>query len=131
MVTIYPNETVTIVEGNNVTLRCKATGDGTLSYQWKRVPRSLPKNAVISNINEGRNLIIHNITVSDSGQYHCEVDNGGDSVSSRRVRLTVKSELLIINCIMFNSLHTAKPSITDSSGNQQLSIISNNEQQNK
>ena len=29
---------------------------------------------------------------------------------------------------MFNSLHTGTPSITDSSGNQQLSIISGNEQ---
>ena len=125
MVTIYPNETVTIVEDNNVTLRCKATGNGTLNYQWKRVPGSLPKNAIISNM---KILTIQNITVSDSGQYYCEVDNGGDSVSSRRVRVTVKSESLIINCIMFNSLHTGKPSIIDSSGDQQLSIISGNEQ---
>ena len=29
---------------------------------------------------------------------------------------------------MFNSLHTGKPSIADSSGDQQLSIISGNEQ---
>ena len=128
MVTIYPNETVTIAEGNNVTLRCKATGDGTINYQWKRVLGSLPKNAVISNINGGKNLTIHNITVSDSGRYHCEIDNGGDSVSSRRVRVTVKSESLIINRIMFTSLHTGKPSITDSSADQQLSIISGNEQ---
>ena len=128
VVTIYPNGTVTIAESNNVTLRCKATGDGTLNYQWNRVSRSLPKNVVITNINGGETLTIHNITVSDSGRYYCEVDNGGDSVSSRRVQVTVKSGSQIVNRIMFNSLHTGKPSVTDSSGDQQLSIISGNEQ---
>ena len=100
MVTIYPggNEPITIAEGNDVTLRCKATGNGTLNYQWKRVSGSLPKNAVITNINGGKNLTIHNITVKDSGRYYCEVDNGGDKVSSRRVQVIVKSELQIINC---------------------------------
>ena len=126
MVDIYPNETVTIAEGNDVTLSCKATGDGTLNYQWKRV--SVPKNTVITNINGGRNLTIQNITVNDSGRYYCEVDNGGDSVTSRRVRVTVKRESLIINCVMSNSLHTGTPSITNSSDDQQLSIISGNEQ---
>ena len=98
MITIYPSgdEPITIAEGSNVTLRCEATGDGTLNYQWKRVSGSVPKNAVISNINGGKNLIIHNITVSDSGQYYCEVDNGGDSVSSIRVIVTVKSKSQII-----------------------------------
>ena len=98
MVTIYPSdgEPITIAEGSNVTLRCNATGDGTLNYQWKRISGSLPKNAVIANINGGKNLIIHNIKVSDSGQYYCEVDNGGDSVSSMRVIVTVKSKSQII-----------------------------------
>ena len=127
-VTIYPNETVTIAEGNDVTLSCKATGDGTLNYQWKRVSGSLPKNAVISNINGRKNLIIQNITVNDSGRYYCEVDNGGDKVSSRRVHVRVKRESLVINYIMSNSLCIGKPSITDSSADQQLSIISGNEQ---
>ena len=92
MVTIYPNETVTIAEGNNVILRCKATGDGTLNYQWNRASGSLPKNVVISYINEERILTIHNIMVNDSGHYYCEVDNGGDSVSSTSVVVIVKSK---------------------------------------
>ena len=98
MVTIYPSgdKPITIAEGNNVTLRCKATGDGALNYQWKRVSGSLPKNTVITNINGGNNLTIHNITVNDSGQYYCEVDNGGDNVSSMRVIVTVKSKSQII-----------------------------------
>ena len=90
-------EPLAIAEGKNVTLRCRATGDGTLNYQWKKVSGSLPKNAVITNISD---LTIYNITVSDSGQYYCEVDNGGDSVSSTRVQVTVKSELLIIKCVV-------------------------------
>ena len=111
-----------------MTLRCEAAGDGTLNYQWKRVSGSSPKNAVITNINGGKILIIHNITVSDSGQYYCEVDNGGSGVSSSRVQVKVKSESLIISCIMYNLLHTGKPSIITSSGDQALSIISGNEQ---
>ena len=98
VVTIHPSddEPITIAEGSNVTLRCEATGDGTLNYQWKRVSGSLPKNAVITDINGGKILIIRNITVSDSGQYYCEVDNGGGSVSSMRVIVTVKSKSQII-----------------------------------
>ena len=91
MVTIYPSkdEPITIEEGNNLTLSCIATGNGTLNYQWKRVSA---KNAVITDITEEKNLTIHNIKVSESGQYYCEVDNGGASVSSTRVQVTVKSE---------------------------------------
>ena len=98
MIIMHPggNEPITIAEGENVTLRCKATGDGTLNYQWKRVSGSLPKNAIITNINGGKKLAIHNITVSDSGQYYCEVDNGGYSVSSMRVIVTIKSKSQII-----------------------------------
>ena len=127
MVTIYPSdgEPITIGEGSNVTLRCEATGDGTLNYQWKRVSGSLSKN---TDINGGKILTIYNITVSDGGQYYCEVDNGGDGVASRRVQVTVKRESLIISCIMYNSLHTGKASIITSSGDQALGIICGNEQ---
>ena len=98
MVTIYPSdgEPITIAEGSNVTLRCEATGSGALNYQWKRESGSLPKDTVITNIKGGKNLIIHNITVNDSGQYYCEVDNGGDGVSSKRVIVIVKSKSQII-----------------------------------
>ena len=98
MIIMHPgsNEPITIAEGENVTLRCKATGDGTLNYQWKRVSGSLPENAIITNINGGKKLAIHNITVGDSGQYYCEVDNGGYSVSSMRVIVTIKSKSQII-----------------------------------
>ena len=81
-----------MAERSDVTLNCTATGDGTLNYQWRRVSGSLPRNVRMSN--GGQSLTIRNIAVSDSGQYYCEVDNGGDSVSSMRVQVTARSELL-------------------------------------
>ena len=102
MITVHPNDngTITVAEGSNVHLRCEATGKGSLNYQWKRVSESLPSNA------RGRKtstLTVRNIAVNDSGQYYCEVDNGGDSVSSMRVQVTVRSESLIINSIIRSS----------------------------
>ena len=92
MITTHPNSNgdITVAEGSDVTLRCEATGEGTLNYQWRRVSGSLPSN--VRRSNRGRNLTIPNITVSDNGQYYCEVDNGGDSVSSMRVQVTARSE---------------------------------------
>ena len=93
MVTIHPSDDkpITVAEGENVTLRCEADGDGTLNYEWRRVSGSLPNN--VKRKDGGKNLTIHNITVTDSGQYYCEVDNGGDSESSGRVQIIVKSKL--------------------------------------
>ena len=88
----YSNGPITIAEGSNVRLRCEVTSGGTLNYQWRRVSGSLPSNVRISN--GGQTLTIRNIAVSDSGQYYCEVDNGGDSVSSMRVLVTARSESL-------------------------------------
>ena len=58
MIIMHPggNEPITIAEGENVTLRCKATGDGTLNYQWKRVSGSLSK---YTDINGGKILTIY------------------------------------------------------------------------
>ena len=85
------NGPVTVAEGSIVMLRCEVTGGGKLNYLWRRVSGSLPSNV------RGRNtksLTIRNIAVSDSGQYYCEVDNGGDSVSSMRVQVTARSKSL-------------------------------------
>jgi len=94
VITTHPNKNgpITVAESSSVELRCEATGNGTLNYQWKREPGSVPHNARMSN--GGKTLILRNIMISDSGQYYCEVDNGGDSVSSMRVQVTVKSQLL-------------------------------------
>ena len=93
-ITKHPNESgpITVAEGSDVMLNCKATGKGKLNYQWKRVSGSLPISVRMSN--REQTLIIRNIAVSDNGQYYCEVDNGGDSVSSMRVQVTARSEFL-------------------------------------
>ena len=93
VITRHPNNNgnIIVAEGSDVTLKCTATGNGTLNYQWRRVSGSLPSNTRVRN---GQTLIIRNIAVSDSGQYYCEVDNGGDSVSSMRVQVTARSKLI-------------------------------------
>ena len=94
VITTHPNNNgpITVAEGSNVMLRCEATGNGRLNYQWRRVSGSLPGNTRRSN--GGQTLTIRNIAVNDSGEYYCEVDNGGDSVSSMRVQVTARSESL-------------------------------------
>ena len=73
---------------------CKAIGNGTLNYEWMRELKRLPNTIAVTNDSEGQTLTIGNIAVSDSGQYYCVVNNGGDSVSSMSVQVTVKSESL-------------------------------------
>ena len=65
VVTIHPSIPITIAEGENVTLRCEADGGGTLNYEWRRISGSLPKNTERSA--EGKQLIIYNIIVNDTG----------------------------------------------------------------
>ena len=91
IITRHPNYNgpITVAEGSDVVLRCEATGNGTLTYQWGRVSGSLPSNARRSN--RGKRLTINNIGVSDNGQYYCEVDNGGEKVNSSKVQVTAKS----------------------------------------
>ena len=91
VITVHPNENgpITVAEGSDVQLRCRATGNGTLNYQWMRVSRSLPNNARPST--DGQKLTIHNIAVSNRGQYYCNVSNNEGSVSSMKVNVTVKS----------------------------------------
>ena len=94
VITRHPNYNgpITVAEGSDVVLRCEATGNGTLNYQWRRVSGSLPSNTRKGN--NGRTLTLNSIQVDDSGQYYCEVDNGGERVNSSKVQVTVKSQLL-------------------------------------
>ena len=93
VITTHPNNNgnITVAEDSNVMLRCQATGNGILKYQWRRVSGLLPGNVRGKN---SKTLIIRNIAVRDSGQYYCVVDNGGDSVSSMRVQVAARSKSL-------------------------------------
>ena len=94
VITRHPNYNgpITVAEGSDVVLECQATGDGTLNYHWWRVSASIPSNSRRSN--GGHTLTLHNIGISDNGQYYCAVDNGGERVTSSRVQVTAKSQSL-------------------------------------
>ena len=89
-ITVDP-ENITVAEGSDVTLACEATGGGTLSYQWMKESGSLPMNSIS---NGGQTLTLRNIAVDGSGRYFCEVDNGGEKVTSKRAQVAVRSQLL-------------------------------------
>ena len=93
MITKHPNDNgnITVAAGSDVILKCTATGNGTLNYQWRRVSGSLPSN---SRVRGNGNLNLFNIAFGDSGQYYCEVSDGEGSVSSMRVQVTVKCKLI-------------------------------------
>ena len=95
VITIHPNISgpITVPEGSNVVLRCEATGEGTLNYQWRKESGALPR---YSKIKGGRAITLHNLASDDSGQYYCEVDDGRNKVVSKRVQVTAKSQLLVI-----------------------------------
>ena len=84
--------TITAADGDSVRLMCEATGNGTLTYQWRRVSESLPRSASVR-IN-GQFLIIHRVTVTDGGQYYCVVSDNDGSMSSMRVLVIVKRKLI-------------------------------------
>ena len=96
VITIHPNDNgdIIVTEESNVTLQCKATGEGTLNYQWIKV---LGPSHKVNLRNKDTNLTIFNVTTNDTGQYYCEVDNGGTSVSSMRVQVVIGSKLRKIN----------------------------------
>ena len=81
-------ESITVAENSNVTLTCKATGNGTLNYRWMKESGILPMNSIS---NSGQTLTLHNIRVDDSGQYYCEVDDREETDTSERAEVTVRS----------------------------------------
>ena len=91
VITVHPNANgnITVAEGSDVMLRCRAANDGKLDYQWMRASDSQPTNTMTSP--NGRKFTINDITVNDSGQYYCNVSDNEGSVSSMRVQVTVKS----------------------------------------
>ena len=81
-----PNETFNITnDTTSVTLTCIA--HGASSYSWKRSNGSISINA--EGINNSR-LLLHNITITDSGDYWCVAENRNGKVSSENITLIVK-----------------------------------------
>ena len=94
VITKHPdsNGNITVSDSSNVMLRCEATGNGTLNYQWRKVSGSLPSSASVTD--NGKTLAVQSIAVLDSGQYYCIVNDTEGSVSSMRVQVTVKCKLI-------------------------------------
>ena len=90
------NGSFIVAQGIDLVLKCKVTGNGPLNFKWMRESKQLPNTAVITD--GGKTLTVDDIAVSDGGQYYCLVDNGGNSVSSMRVQVTVKRESLYKLC---------------------------------
>ena len=86
------NGNITVTDGANLRLRCEATGNGTLTYQWRRVSGSFPDSTEVRN--NGQILFIGSITITDGGQYYCVVSDNDGSVSSMRVLVTVNRKLI-------------------------------------
>ena len=86
---------IVVAEGSNVELRCEASDDDTqiYRYQWKKGTQLLSNNDRYSVARRGRDFTIYNVTISDSGQYHCEFNINGEDVPSFEVQVNVKSEL--------------------------------------
>ena len=83
---------VTIEEGQNLSLVCKATGQPTPTITWRKAFSLLPKQK--TTVVAG-NLSIVNISKADSGTYECMVKNllGADSAIAQ---VTVIDELKFI-----------------------------------
>ena len=89
---------IVVAEGSNVTLTCEASDDDDTQnyrYHWKKGTKLLPRNDGRYNTERrGRDFTIYNVSVNDSGQYHCEFNINGESIPSFKVQVLVKSGLL-------------------------------------
>ncbi|KAM7446457.1 hypothetical protein ABFA07_005120 [Porites harrisoni] len=74
----HKSSSITVEEGQNVSLQCKATGLPAPRVTWRKAFSKLPVKR--SSIVNG-NLSIHSITKADSGTYACSAKNvlGDDS----------------------------------------------------
>ena len=97
-------ETVYIVEGNNVTLRCVGLGYPPPLVEWRKLNGSLSDRVSITNMsmltNEGN---VTNVTVDliftgtyreDTGVYECSVSN--------LLSVSTRNHSLIVECMLLN-----------------------------
>jgi len=80
-VTIDPVRVADAV-GANVTLTCNASGGVSITYKWMR-------NGIKAIKSQEHSLVIHNITLSDSGEYRCTASSGNVSVNSEYATVMV------------------------------------------
>lgn len=83
-ITLDPKGTV-VREGQEVSLSVAAVGSPPLDYQWYRNGVPLPKFEI------GTSRYLGNVRLSDAGDYHVVVTNGGGSATSRVATVTVNA----------------------------------------
>ena len=74
-------EDVTVLSGEDVTLKCNVNGDPDPSVVWHREDGQIQKMGK-TNINNGHSLTISNVTPEDEGVYICEARNSVGTISS-------------------------------------------------
>lgn len=94
---IETTDTSLIIQvGKTAELPCVATGNPLPNYTWEKSNKIIVSDKKKFE-QKGGNLAIHNLTVTDSGDYKCRAFNkkGSNSVS---VRLTVTCKFINLFC---------------------------------
>ena len=79
-----------------ITLNCKASGDGTVSYQWQEF-----SNSSLMNISNSTTPEYTTDRLTESSQFRCVVSNEAGEVTS------VAMILVLGNCIEYNISYIA------------------------
>ena len=89
---IHPTSQLTNVS-MSATLKCRATGRGSITYRWETSNINEGQWSVLSHRNSRKNLAVRNL--EQSQQYRCVVSNEAGSTRSDVATITVLSELFI------------------------------------
>ena len=94
-VTMSPKVHPSLVEGERLTLTCRAN-EATKEIRWTKDDLPVNSRANIYPIGNNSTLVIENVLTSDSGRYACEARNdAGSASSSVDVRVTGNKNKLI------------------------------------
>ena len=85
---VYPLENITVVEGENRTLTCNASGS-MLTVTWTEVSTGNRSNGLIR--------YLTNISRNDAGEYKCEAINDCGTSSASTFLTVLCKWLLLIN----------------------------------
>ena len=85
---IFSDENITVLVSNEyTTVQLVCWDNGTFAFWWGRENGNISSNAEGINTNI---LLLHNISLNDTGQYSCLAENSNGLVYSRKFYLVVK-----------------------------------------
>ena len=99
---ISPNPYPTMLEGDTLTLTCKAN-EATWRITWEKNNVSKIQRANITENGDSSILLIEKVEVSDSGEYSCKVLNKAGSASSSvdiKIRGKIILDLELCGCLI-------------------------------